>query len=229
MFWVGFMGCAETIAGSSVWFSKSNIESYKSEYNWITSNNIHLKLLSTALTKIHLPVWNYRAPAFGPLDLVLAAVSQVDLTEPLESKSGVLVLTEMQPEAAAGVSLPPKIREEKKKDSSIFTAVSQTLNTQSRLSWGKQALAKKRWEQTGGSWTKAIPAKPEDRSSIPQNTQGGRKQLQMFPTTTMHLMVHTNTEIVFLSLQRALTILSSYSPHKKKSSSKRTQHINILD
>lgn len=39
----------------------------------------------------------------------------MDLTEPLESKSGVLVLTEMQPEAAAGVSLPPKIREEKKK------------------------------------------------------------------------------------------------------------------
>lgn len=51
MFWVGFIGCADTMAGSSVWFSKSNIESYKSGYNWITSNNIFKVTVNSALLK----------------------------------------------------------------------------------------------------------------------------------------------------------------------------------
>jgi hypothetical protein len=40
MFWVGFIGCADTMAGSSVWFSKSSIESYKLGYNGINSINV---------------------------------------------------------------------------------------------------------------------------------------------------------------------------------------------
>lgn len=35
MFCVGFIGCADTMAGSSVWFSKSSIESCKLGYNGI--------------------------------------------------------------------------------------------------------------------------------------------------------------------------------------------------
>jgi hypothetical protein len=49
----------------------------------------------------------------------------VDLTEPLESKSGALGLKGTQPEVAAGVSLQPKIE---KKENTIFMTASQTLN-----------------------------------------------------------------------------------------------------
>ena len=47
-----------------------------------------------------------------PSGPVLAVFSRGDQLEPLGSKSGVLVLKEMQPEAAAGVNLPPKAEEE---------------------------------------------------------------------------------------------------------------------
>lgn len=88
--WAGFMGCADTIAGSKGGPSNSSIESCP-HYTYVRKGHCYTLSVMNE-TFCSLPAWSWRYPAFEPWDLELLAFGPRDLLQEEGGRRSVCVV-----------------------------------------------------------------------------------------------------------------------------------------